>query len=366
VIRPRWGVIGLGVGRQHALELQEMADADLVALCDRDRATLALAGSELSDIETYEDENDLLDSGKIDAVVIATYDNEHAAAIVRAIDNGLHVFAEKPLAISRAELTLIRSALDRHPQVRLSTNTLLRRSPRFKWLKSRISSGHLGDLFHVEGDYLYGRLAKLTDGWRGSDPDYSVTLGGAIHIVDLLMWLASERPVRVTAIGSGKGFRDSPLSEGSSFRGDDFRMALLEFDSGLTAKISANFACVFPHFHRVDVFGSRETFLHVPGTGGTGSDESSGLLFASRDPEETPTIVDLPYPAVPKGALLPEFNRVVLGSGLLDVPEQEVLDVMAVCLAIDESRRKGWPVDVVYEPVLSRRAWPDEAGEVRL
>ena len=363
--RPRWGVIGLGVGRQHALALERVADAELVALCDRDREALALTGSELSEVETYEDENDLLDSGKIDAVVIATYDNEHAAAIIRAINNGLHVFAEKPLVTSRAELTLIRSALDRQPQVRLSTNTLLRRSPRFEWLKSRISSGQLGDLFHVEGDYLYGRLAKLTEGWRGNDPDYSVTLGGAIHIVDLLMWLASERPVRVTAIGSGKGFRDSPLSEGSSFRGDDFRVALLEFDSGLTAKISANFACVLPHFHRVDVFGSRETFLHVPGTGGTGSDGSSGLLFTSRETEETPTIVDLPYPAVPKAALLHEFNRVILGAGVLDISEQEALDVMAVCLAMDESRREGRPVDVVYEQVLPRRAWRDEAGEVR-
>jgi len=136
--------------------------------------------------------------------------------------------------------------------------------------------------------------------------------------------------------------------------------------SRLTAKISANFACVLPHFHRVDVFGSRGTFLHVPGTGGTDSDESSGLLFTSRDPEEPPTIVDLPYPAVPKWTLLPEFNRVISGEGGLGIPEQDVLDVLAVCLAIDESRHEGQPVDVFYERVLPRGARREEVGEVRL
>jgi predicted dehydrogenase len=342
-----------------------LPDAELVALCDRDPEALAQACAELPGVAAYTQANDLLDSGEIDAVVIATYDNEHADAILRSIENGLHVFAEKPLATNRQELATIREALDRQPAVRLSTNTLLRRSPRFAWLKLRISAGDLGELFHVEGDYLYGRLAKLTEGWRGNDPDYSVTLGGAIHVVDLLMWLAGERPVRVSAIGSSKGMRDSALSGNSHFLGDDFRMALLEFDSGLTAKVSANFACVLPHFHRIDVFGSDATFLHVPGPGGTGSDGSSGLLFTSRDSAQAPTVVDLPYPAVPKGALLPEINRVFFGAGVPDIPEQEVLDVMAVCLAIDESRSTGCAVEVTYEQVTPRQARLDEAGEGR-
>ncbi len=363
--KTRWGVVGLGVGMQHARQLAQLPDAELLAICDRDPEALALACVDLPGVAAYADENDLFGSGQIDAVVIATYDNEHAASIIWAIENGLHVFAEKPLATSRTELKMIGEALDRNPEVRLSTNTLLRRSPRFAWLKSRISGGHLGQLFHVEGDYLYGRVAKLTEGWRGNDPEYSVTLGGAIHVVDLLMWLTGERPVRVSAIGSGKGLRESALAAGSHFAGDDFRMALLEFDSGLTAKVSANFACVLPHFHRVDVFGTEATFLHVPGARGTGFGESKGLLFTSRDPDEAPTVIDLPYPAVPKGALLPEFNRVIFGSGVPDIPEQEALDVVAVCLAIDESRSTGNSVELTYEQVAPRQARPEKAGEVR-
>ena len=73
----------------------------------------------------------------------------------------------------------------------------LRLSPRFDLLKNKITSRGLGEIFHFEADYLYGRLEKLLSGWRSLDPNYSVTLGGAIHLVDLIMWLIEEKPNRV-------------------------------------------------------------------------------------------------------------------------------------------------------------------------
>jgi len=360
----RWGVIGLGVGLQHSRELAQLPGADLVAICDSDPPALAQAASEFPDCTAYERDCDLIESGEIDAVVVASYDNAHAGAIIRAIEKGLHVFAEKPIATSRTELASIRTELNRSPTVRMTTNTLLRRSPRFSWLKSRISAGDFGKLFHVEGDYLYGRIAKLTHGWRGNDPDYSVTLGGAIHIIDLLMWLVGERPDRVVAIGSNKGSRDFKLSEPPHFLGDDFRIALLEFSSGLTAKVSANFACVLPHFHRLDVFGSQATFLNLPGSRGAGTETSTGLLYTSREPSRTPALIGLPYPGVTKGVLLPQFNSVISRGGAPDIPEQEVLDAMAVCLAIDESRDAGSAVEVQYEAVTPRQARLNKAGHV--
>ena len=54
-------------------------------------------------------------------------------------------------------------------------------------MRELIAAGELGELFHLEGDYDYGRRHKLTDGWRGRIPYYSVVLGGAIHMVDLLL-----------------------------------------------------------------------------------------------------------------------------------------------------------------------------------
>jgi len=53
---------------------------------------------------------------------------------------GKHVFVEKPLCETAAELAAIRAALARRPELRLSTNLILRRTPRFRALKSRIEA----------------------------------------------------------------------------------------------------------------------------------------------------------------------------------------------------------------------------------
>src|SRR5207244_3826116 len=106
----------------------------------------------------------------------------------------------------------------------------------------------------LEGDYNYGRLHKIVDGWRGKLPYYSVVHGGAIHLIDLLLWLTGERIVEVTARGN------QIASRGSSFRNHDFVVALARLENGSLAKISANFGCIHPHFHAVNVYGTRATF----------------------------------------------------------------------------------------------------------
>ena len=99
------------------------------------------------------------------------------------------------------------------PELVLSTNLPLRRSPRFVRLRDLIAGGELGELFHLEGDYDYGRRHKLTDGWRGRIPYYSVMLGGGIHMIDLLTWV--ER-AHVTEVVAADGNRIATAARRSS------------------------------------------------------------------------------------------------------------------------------------------------------
>ena len=101
-------------------------------------------------------------------------------------------FCEKPLCLSYDELLSIRRALARNANLRISTNTVLRMSQRFRDIHERVAKGELGTLYYVEADYNYGRLEKITHGWRGEMPDYSVMLGGGIHMVDLLLWFVGS------------------------------------------------------------------------------------------------------------------------------------------------------------------------------
>ena len=348
----RWGVIGLGIGGQHAGTIDEDPSMVLTAICDHAPDALASVGGRFNSALRFTNEFELIRSGSIDAVVIASYDNQHADAIVAALDAGIHVFCEKPLATSRQQLEEVVAALNRNPSLHLMTNTLLRRSPRFAWLKDEIASGGMGSVYHAELTYLYGRLHKVLEGWRGDDPGYSVTLGGTIHLIDLLMWLVDERPQSLTGIGASAGTSWSSLYDPDRHLIHDLRMALMQFPSGMTSAVSANYACVLPHFHRVEVYGTSGTFMNVPPLG-PAPEDSAAYLYTSRDPQVPPLRLDLPYPAVPKGALIPRFAGTIRGDEP-EISEQEAVDAVAVALAVDNAVLTGEMVAVSYPHVLPR------------
>ena len=331
--RLKVGVIGLGVGAEHARAFAAHPACEVVALCDRDPARLGEWASILPDARRYVEADRLIDDSGLAVVVIASQDDDHYRQVVRALGAGKHVFAEKPLCLDGGELHDIARAW-RASGRRLSTNTVLRRSARFRWLKDAVQSGRLGRVFLIEGDYVYGRLHKLIDGWRGGIPNYSVMMGGGIHVVDMVLWLADERPVEVSAVRSDLGSRDT------GFAGHDLVAAVLRFDSGLVARIGANFASVHPHYHAFAVHGTAATFENTP----TGD----ARLWTSRDWREPPAPVTAAYPGVRKGDLVPAFVDAVLGRGEPDVTEAEAFAAVAVCLAIDRAAAERQTLQVQY------------------
>lgn len=330
----RAAVLGLGVGEMHAAAWDAHPDCELVALCDRDAAKLAQVAERFPRARTTTDPWEVLGANDVDAVSVATYDDGHAAEIVRAVDTGKHVFAEKPLCLHASELRDIRQALRARPEVRLSSNLILRTCPRFLKLRELLRAGEFGDLYHIESSYEYGRLWKIVDGWRGKLPFYSVFLGGAVHLVDLILWLTGERVVRVSAAGN------AIVGRGSTFRFPDFVTARLECVSGLLATVNANFGCVRPHFHELALYGARATFRNA---------EEHGLLWRSRERDASPERLTEPYPPRDKGGLIHGFVDEILGRPGPDaIGTGAVFEVMSVCLAVETSLQTRQTVEVDY------------------
>jgi predicted dehydrogenase len=113
--------------------------------------------------------------------------------------------------------------------------------------------------------------------------------------------------------------------------------ALLRFDSGLIGKVSANFASVHPHFHRLSIYGTEATFENGLET---------GLLWRSRDPDKRPQAICSAYPGVDKGDLIPSFVNAIVGEGEAIVTKNDVLRTMAVGLAIERSMCEGRSVQI--------------------
>lgn len=322
----RAGVIGLGVGEQHILGYRAHPDCRVVALSDIDAQKLRSVGARYPGVELLADPFELLARKDIDVVSIASPDDVHYAQIVAAIEHGKHLFVEKPVCLREAEFRDIHARLRARPELALSSNLILRASPRFIDLRRRIREGELGAVYHLEADYNYGRINKIVSGWRGRIADYSVMLGGGVHVVDLLLWLTGKRVVEVAAFANNISTRDT------TFQGNDAVLAILRLEDGAVAKVAANFGCVFPHFHRLLAYGTRGTFEN-------GFDAAA--LWTSRERDACPQRIETPYPGVEKGALIPSFiERIVRGTPAA-VTEGDVMQTMETCFAIDRAVASG-------------------------
>lgn len=333
VLRPLGvATVGLGVGEQHARAYLRTGRSDLRWLHDLDGARAERLAGEL-DVPVAFSFEQILQDPSVDAVSLASYDDAHAGQVLAALAAGKHVFVEKPLCRSHEELRDIKArwlAAKRH----LISNLVLRSAPLYAWLREAIAAGQLGTVYAFDGDYLYGRIEKITGGWRKDVADYSVMLGGGVHLLDLMLWLTGERPERVTASGSNLATR------GTAFRYNDHAVATFGFPSGLIGRITANFGCVHPHQHVVRVFGTKGTFIY---------DDRGARLHDSRDPSSggARTLDLAPLPAT-KGDLISQFVDAVLSGRDPAAPAQHEFDVISACLAADRAAVTGQVEKVDY------------------
>ena len=328
------GVIGMGIGEKHALAYQNHPHSELKSICDFDSEKQNTLTNKFPDQEIFVDSQSIINDEIIDIVSIASYDNYHAQQITQAIENKKHVMAEKPLCLSRGEMEHIRNALEKNPNICLSSNLILRTNLRFKKFKKDISEGKFGDLFYLEGDYYWGRKQKLFD-WRAEMDFYSIILGAAIHMIDLVVWLVNSRPVSVQAMGNDIANKNTNLKYNS------FAVILLQFENGIIAKLTGNGGCVHPHFHGLKIFGSERTAIH---------NLSGAYYLDSNKPDSVPVAVTEPYPEKEaRGKVIHSFVDSILDPSITPlVPQQDVFDVMSVCFAAEEAMNTGQMVNIEY------------------
>lgn len=331
--RLRVGVIGLGVGEEHARAYAAHPGCEVVALCDLSRERLARVARDLPGPRTTTDAGDVLDAADIDLVSIASYDDAHFEQTLRALRAAKHVFVEKPLCRSQRELVELKAAWRERPALRLASNLVLRAAPLFEWARARREAGEFGPIFAFDGDYLYGRIERITEGWRKDVADYSVIQGGAVHLVDLMLCLTGEKPTAVSAAGN----RISTAA--SDFRYSDYVSATFHFPSGLVGRITANFGCVHRHQHVVRMFGTKATLV---------SDDAGARLHTSRDPSMPAIVLEQPALPVSKGALVGRFVDSILAGADGAADAQHEFDLTSACVAADRAAASGRLVDIEY------------------
>ncbi len=327
----RAGVIGLGVGEQHARSYMAIPGVELRAICDVNEAKLGRVGDELGVALRHRDWKRITEDPEIDVVSICSYDDTHAEQAISAFHHGKHVMVEKPLALDRAEAERIVRAQQDNKRL-ITSNLILRRSPRFIELKRQIEAGAFGEIFYLEGDYIHDILWKITEGWRGRMAFYCVTYGGGIHLIDLLRWLLGREVAEVSGMGN------KLLTRGGAYRFEDTIVNLLRFEGGALGKVMTTFGPRRTKFHSLNVYGTRMTFVN---------DMPHAKLWDGIEPENE-RAVTTPYPGMAKGDLLPDLIAAIREDREPTVSARDVFRVMDVCLACWDSVQQKRTVPVSY------------------
>jgi len=332
--RLRVGIIGLGVGEKHIGGYLRHPGCEVAVLCDLSGEKLARARERYPGVRVTREAGEVLEDPSLQIVSIATYDDAHAGQVLQALQAGKHVFVEKPLCQTADQLREIRDAWRaRGGSLKLACNFVLREAPLYRWLRDRLNEGAFGRIYAFDGEYLYGRLQKITDGWRRDVPEYSVMQGGGIHLIDLMLWLTGERPR--TAMAAGNRI----CSEGTAFRYPDYVASLMQSGSGVVSRITANFGCVHRHQHVLRIYGTGGTFFY---------DDAGPRTHGSRDPEAPATPVDLsPFPGT-RGDLIPAFVDAVLTDKDISAGTQMIFDGIAISLACDRALQSGGQEMIEY------------------
>lgn len=327
------GIIGLGVGLQHIAGYNAHPSCKVSKVCDLNSEKQKELVKLSRHIEFSTDPSSILSDPSIHIISIASYDNFHFDQIFEALKNNKHVFVEKPLCLHRHEADAIWKLLLKKKTLKLSSNLILRKCPRFIQLRDRINNGEMGKISYIEGAYNYGRIHKLVKGWRGEIDFYSVTHGGGVHLLDLFYWLSNSK------VESVAGFGNRIATDGTQFEYNDLVAGILEFSDGSTGQITSNFGCVHPHFHELNVYGTKQTFKNG---------WPHGNYYKSRDMNEPPELVEDEYPGSYKGDHLYEFVESIINEIQEPISAKEVLDVMAVCFALEEAVERKKVVRVKY------------------
>jgi len=218
--RLRVGLAGVGrFGQLHAAVLSHLADVTLAAIAEPCAERLQQVADRYAVERRYASTQELFNDDSLDAFILVTPDELHAAQGLDAVATGKPVFIEKPLAASYQQALALQQAAEASGSL-LQTGLILRYELQHAQLQQELASRRFGQLVSI-------RVKRnLSASWFGSVADRAHTVfESLIHDLDLLLWLSGSRATRVMAMERRLGSHRSP--EGC--------FALIELASGCIA-----------------------------------------------------------------------------------------------------------------------------------
>lgn len=253
----RFAVVGIGgIGRSHVKGVLDAKEAELVAMCDPlgDKVKDALndcgiAPVRIAEIPVYTVFDELLTEEQLDVIVISSPDVTHCPYSIKAMDRGIHVMCEKPLAVTDEEAAEMMAA-SRRNNIHFFAGQICRFAPAFAKAKEMIEEGAIGQVFCTEAQYVHGCHANLPeDNWRKVNPRPATACGGC-HAIDIVRYFMGD-PEEVFAYGNRFCRTDWVV--------EDCSETLMHYADGRIGKVLTTLGCVAEYSMRTVIYGTKGT-----------------------------------------------------------------------------------------------------------
>lgn len=190
----RVGIIGTSwyADFMHLPILSLYERADVVAICGRNQERAGEMADKYSVPQVFADYRRMIANGSLDAIIIATPDDTHYEMTMAALDTGLHVLCEKPVALNADHA---RAMYEKSEEIGVKHMVMFtfHGLPNYRHLKQLVDSGYLGRPYHGHFRYVAG---------YGRSPDYSWRFDGkralgilgdlGSHLIDLSRWYLGD------------------------------------------------------------------------------------------------------------------------------------------------------------------------------
>ena len=263
-------LIGAGnIANAHLEAYQKVADVEIYAACDINPARLNKTCDRFGIERRYTDVDTMLaELPELDAADVCVWNCNHAECSIKALNSGLHVLCEKPMAYSAKEAEEMKAAAEKNGKL-LMIGFVLRFSDDAKIAMDFIQRDCLGGILHSKAQYV--RRHGNPGGWFA---DKSRSGGGPIidlgvHVIDLTRYLmGNPKPVSVYAVASerlgdrkflktGPGWVPEDAKEDDVCTVEDFATALIRYDNGACTFLETSYDINGEDIGKKQLFGTK-------------------------------------------------------------------------------------------------------------
>lgn len=242
----RIGVVGTGmIGQDHIRRITDvLSGGRVVAVTDADRGRAEEAAARPG-ATVHEDAAGLIASGEVDAVMICSWGPAHEEAIMPALEAGLPIFCEKPLAPAQDACLRIVEAEARLGRRLIQVGFMRRYDAAYRALKAELAAGRVGAplMYHAAH-----RNASVPPDLYTSDMAISDTM---VHDIDVARWLLDDEVARVRVVAGRRN------GAGGELRDPIF--AVMEMAGGALATVEVSVNIGYGYDIRGEVSGERGT-----------------------------------------------------------------------------------------------------------